>query len=488
MIVLYSILSLLVVVFFVCIIVGFRVESRFKKENKIVKEEKFQYSSDKETEERMVENLQKALKFKTIAENCLNDKKEFDNFHASLEKCFPLVYQTLKVQEIAGKNLCFEWKGTDSSQKPILLMAHQDVVNAGDLSKWKFPPFDAVIDGDYLYGRGTIDIKSQLIAILECFETLIRKGFKPKNTIFASFAEDEEIFGKGGESLAQYFKERKLEFKMVLDEGGAVAEDFLSIIEKPIAVVGVSEKTTVNLKLEVNQEGGHSSTPDNPTSLGILSHAISALELKQEKSSITPPMGDFLLRIGCNTKGFISLAMLNPWLFKGALFAIMKKNSTTSALFRNTHTVTMCKGSDASNIIPVVSTANVNVRLLPNNSIEDTISWMKKIINDERVSISVSQEGEKSSVSNYKCEEFKIVEKTIAETFGDVLTFPYLLAGGTDARHFHGLSDKVYRFSPFMVTKSELSRMHNYNERISLENIKRLPSFYIRLIQHFDET
>jgi len=487
MIVLFIFLSVLIVLFLTCLIVANRKKARFKKENRKVKNEELKYSSDEETEERMVRNLQTSLKFKTIAENCLTDKSEFEKFHASLEKCFPLVYKNLKVQEIDGKNLCFEWLGTSPTQKPILLMAHQDVVNVGDLSKWEFPPFDAIIDDNYLYGRGTIDIKSQVIAILESFETLLRKGFKPKNTIFATFSEDEEIFGKGGASLAQYFKNRKIEFKMVLDEGGAVAEDFLKIINKPIAVVGVSEKTTVNLSLEVNQEGGHSSTPNNPTSLGILSHAISNLELKQEKSSIDPPMNDFLCRIGCNTKGFGSLTMLNPWLFKKILFSVMKKNSTTSALFRNTHTVTMCKGSDASNVIPVVSKANVNVRLLPDNSIEDTISWMRKIINDERVKISISQEGEKCSVSNYKCEEFKVVEQTIQDVFGEVLTVPYLLAGGTDSRHFYCVSDKVYRFSPYMVTKNELSRMHNYNERISLENIKRLPSFYIRLIQYFDK-
>jgi len=487
MIVLYISLSVLLVLVLICFIVSSRLKTNFKQEQKISKTEELSYSADGETEKRMIENLQTALKFQTIAENCITDKSEFDKFHASLEKCFPLVYKNLKVQEIEGKNLCFEWEGSSPKHKPILLMAHQDVVNAGDLSKWKFPPFDAVINEDYLYGRGTIDIKSQLIAILECFETLLRKGFKPKNTIFASFSEDEEIFGKGGESLARYFKKRKIEFSFVLDEGGAVAEDFLQIIQKPIAVVGVSEKTTVDLKMQVNQEGGHSSTPNNPTSLGLLAHAISALELNQEKSSITPPMNDFLLRVGFNTKGPISFLMLNSWLFKGIILSIMKKNPTTSALFRNTHTVTMCKGSDATNVIPVISEANVNVRLLPNKSIEDTISWMKKIINDDRVKISVSQEGEKSSVSNYKCDEFKIIEKTIIETFGDVITFPYLLAGGTDSRHFYCVSDKVYRFSPFMVTKSELSRMHNYNERISLENLKRLPSFYIRLIQHFDK-
>ncbi|MFA7108404.1 MAG: M20/M25/M40 family metallo-hydrolase [Sphaerochaetaceae bacterium] len=486
MIVLFIILGILLVLFLTCFIVSIRKESRFKKENGRVKTQEFKYSSDEKTEDRMVKNLQNALKFKTIAEDCLQDKSEFEKFHLSLEKCFPLVYKNLKVQEIDGKNLCFEWTGTSPIQKPILLMAHQDVVKAGDLSKWDFSPFDAIIDDKYLYGRGTIDIKSQVIAILESFETLLRKGFKPKNTIFASFSEDEEIFGKGGASLAQYFKDRKIEFKLVLDEGGAVAEDFLKIINKPIAVVGVSEKTTVNLSLEVNQEGGHSSTPKNPTSLGILSHAISNLELNQEKWSIDSPMDDFLLRIGCNTKGFTSLAMLNPWLFKKILFSTMKNNSTTSALFRNTHTVTMCKGSEASNIIPVVSKANVNVRLLPDNSIEDTISWMEKIINDERVKITISQQGEKCPVSNYKCEEFKVVEQTIQDVFGDVLTLPYLLAGGTDSRHFYCVSDKVYRFSPYMVNKSELSRMHNYNERISLENLKRLPSFYIRLIQYFD--
>lgn len=414
----------------------------------------------------------------------LVDKSQFSALHELLAGFYPLVHNRLEIRHIGEMNLVYVWKGTDQSLEPALLTAHQDVVPADDGDQWIFPPFAGTVADGYVWGRGSFDAKAQMIAILEAAERLLASGFQPARTWCIAFGCDEEIRGAAGASLiAKTFREEGLRFAFVLDEGGVVADGFISHLDHPVAVVGVAEKGDANIKLSCNRAGGHSSSPDNPTALGVLGTAIGRLESAGTRARLTPPVRSMLRTLGKQAPFFLSLVFANLWLFKPLVLVILGKNPTTNALIRTTHAVTMARGSDAPNIISETAEATVNVRLLPGDTVDRTIRWMEKTIKDKRISLSVLEESVPSRTTDTEGKEFKALARTIGEVFPEALVSPYLMTGATDALWYEQVCDHVFRFTPASMNGEELKRMHNRNERFSLDNLAKAIEFYMLLIR-----
>jgi carboxypeptidase PM20D1 len=143
--------------------------------------------------------------------------------------------------------------------------------------------------------------------------------------------------------------------------------------------------------------------------------------------------------------------------------------------------VTMMEASHAPNIISNTATAVVNARPLPEETTEEILQRLEKAISDERVEMTVLSDSTRSKVSSLEGEGFRLISAAIQQTFAATPT-SYLMAGGTDALHYEAVCDHVYRFTPVVMDSGELSRMHNIDERLSLENLKRAVHFYTTLI------
>jgi carboxypeptidase PM20D1 len=169
------------------------------------------------------------------------DPLQFIVLHDYLEVNFPNVFSQLKQEKYNRFGLLFEWTGSNPKLNPIVLMAHQDVVPvvAGE---WEKDPFSAENDGTFLWGRGTLDDKGALIAILESVEMLLSDGFRPERTIFLAFGNDEEIGGKGARAIATALSAKGVEAEYVLDEGMVITRGMVPMINKPVALIGTSEK------------------------------------------------------------------------------------------------------------------------------------------------------------------------------------------------------------------------------------------------------
>lgn len=117
------------------------------------------------------------------------------DFAAYLQKTFPLTHRTLSLEKVNTHGLLYTWEGSDASLKPSVLMAHQDVVPVAEatVGQWTYPPFDGYFDGQFIWGRGSMDCKNNLIGIMEAVELLIEAGFTPKRTLVLSFGFDEEV-------------------------------------------------------------------------------------------------------------------------------------------------------------------------------------------------------------------------------------------------------------------------------------------------------
>ncbi len=426
-------------------------------------------------------HLAEAVSFETISH--LSDTP-FYQLRVYLEKTYPKVFSILEIIDTQEpNNLVLCWQGEDEEALPVLLTAHQDVVPADDAPSWTYPPFNGHIADGFVWGRGSFDAKGQMIAILEAVERLVSTGFQPKRTWYLAFGCDEEVReSRGARAIVSYFSSRGIRFAFVLDEGGVVAKGFVPKVSAPIAVIGTVEKGNCNIRLSCEKEGGHSSSPDNPTALGIIGKAIWNIESKRPPAHFEPTVRTLLQTLGRHAQWPLSLILLNFWLFKPLITAIFGSSATMNALIRTTYAPTVAVGSSAVNVIANTASAMVNVRTLPSMSTDEAVSWLRRAIGDRRVEISVDSDSVRSRPSRLDCPEFQALTAAINLVFPQAVPTPYIMIGASDALYYEAISEQVYRFTPASMDTGELKRMHSRDERFSLENLGQAVTFYTTLI------
>ncbi len=430
-------------------------------------------------------NLQKAITFKTISYDDASkmDSATFYNFQAFLIQAYPLVFSKMEVEKVNTFSLILHWKGKSATEKPVILMAHQDVVPIEEATKsmWNADPFSGAIKDGFIYGRGAIDDKGSLIALLEGAEHLLKQGFKPKATIYFVFGHDEEIMGlKGAKAMAQLFKDRKTDPEFVLDEGGVVTAYKVPGLNKTAAVVGIAEKGYQTLKLKINVPGGHSSMPEERTAIDELARAVVALKENPFKADLGATVKNFLDYIGPEMPFASKMAMANQWLFTPVIKNTYAKTPTGNATIRTTTATTIFNAGIKENLIPGEAEATVNFRTQPGVTRADVTEHVKKVIANDQIQIIPQGDGnEPNQVANVNSESFKYLQKTISAYKKDIVVAPYLVLGATDGRYFANITSQVFRFIPF----TDPEGFHGVNERIKITEFKKGIGFYYELMR-----
>lgn len=437
------------------------------------------------------ERLAGAIRFRTISyqDSTAFDGPEFARFHDYLRSRFPRLHALLKREVTSGYSLLYEWRGTDTSLKPILLMAHQDVVpvEGGTENRWTEPPFAGRIAGGFVWGRGALDDKGNLMAALEAVERLVADGVTPRRTIYLAFGHDEEVGGRRGAArTAALLASRGVRLEYVLDEGGAITTGLVSGISGPVALVGIAEKGYLSLELTVHAEGGHSSMPPPQTAVGILSAAVARLEARQMPRRIRGATAAMLDYIGPEMGFSRRLALANRWLFGGLIARQFGATPSGNAMLRTTTAPTMLAAGVKDNVLPSSARAVVNFRILPGDSVAGVVTHARRAIDDPRVTIAVvaGSVNEPSPVSPVASESFGVVQRTIRQVAPDAVVTPWLVVGGTDARNFAGLTSNVYRTGALALGPDDLERIHGTNERVAIGDYARNIAFYVQLIRN----
>ncbi len=437
------------------------------------------------------ERLSKAIQFRTVSpqDNQILDSTTFLAFHAFLKEAFPLLNKKLIAKNINGLSLLYKWEGTDKNLKPLLLMAHQDVVpiDSTSLKKWSFNPFSGAQSKGFIYGRGTLDVKSALLGQLEAIEFLLKRGYKPKRTIYLAYGHDEETGGHNGtKRIVDVLAKRGEKLEFVLDEGGSIVSEMVPGLSKPIALIGIAEKGYLSLELTVEDAGGHSSMPPKETAIGILSSAISKLEANPFPLKIGGA-GTLLFDYLAPEMSFLArLTFGNRWLFAPLIKWKLGGNNATRAIMHTTTAATIFTSGNKENVLPTNAKAVVNFRIIPGESTSSVQDYIEKIINDNRVKIKKANEFgyNPTVVSNTESSSFIQLQKTILSIFPDVLVAPFLAVGSTDSRHYQPLTSNIYRFLPIRFAKEDLPRVHGINERISISAYHESINFYIQFIKN----
>jgi carboxypeptidase PM20D1 len=440
----------------------------------------------------IVTRLQKALTIPTISytDRSKMDPAPFEALHAHLETAFPLVHAHCRKETVSEHGILFTWEGSDSALKPIALLAHMDVVAAPGGDRWEHPPFAGRVADGCIWGRGALDDKQCLMAILEAMEMLIAEGFQPKRTLYAAFGHDEEIGGdEGAAKIAALLAARGIRLECTLDEGLAVVEKgMIPGLDKEAALIGISEKGYLTLKLEAKGPGGHSSQPAAENTIGILCNAVARVTANPFPAKLQGPMRDMFLTLGPEMNFPMRMVFANLWLFEPLILRQLAAETVTNAAVRTTTAPTIIEGGYKENVLPETATATINFRLMPGVSAENVLNHVSEAVNDERVR--VTAEGHRTDAAepaDIESPSYRLISTTIKQLFPEAVVAPSMTLGGTDSKHYETVAENTYRFLPLRLTEEDAAMIHGMNERINIDKYLYSIQFYIQFIRNMQE-
>ncbi len=436
---------------------------------------------DAARERKYAEKLADLVRYETVSYKGKVQREKFLGFHKILERIFPLVHRDLHKIEIDG-SLLFYWKGKHSD-RPLVLMGHQDVVPAE--GKWEHEPFSGDIEGGKVWGRGSADTKCSVMAFFQAVEELLRDGFVPEQDVWLASANNEEVAGDGAPKLVAELARRGVKPFIVNDEGGSIVTEPMAGLKGNFAMVGVLEKGQGNIQLVARSNGGHSSYPPKDSPIVRLSRFVSDLDRHnpmrsamnvqaQEMFSNMAPYGPFWMR----------LLFGNLWLFKPLLVRLMPSISPqAAALLRTTVAPTMQSGSDGFNVLPQEATLTLNLRYIPHQDRDESNAAILSLAEKHGLEARIVDGYPACAPVDSHSDAFKRVEEVIHEVFPGLPVIPYVMTGGTDARHFQKICDACIRFSPVVYGPAQMKGMHGLNEYLDTDSLPGAVDYYKTLIR-----
>jgi carboxypeptidase PM20D1 len=411
------------------------------------------------------------------------DTGAFEAFRQRLTELYPEMHRALERELLGEGALLYRWRsGTDLP--PLVLMAHYDVVPVAG-QDWSRDPFSGLVEDGVVHGRGAIDDKGALVAVLEAVESLVTAGFTPARDVYLSFGNDEEVAGVGARLAVETLTARGVRPWAVVDEGGAVVSGVFPGVTGPTAVIGLAEKGLLDVELTTTDPGGHASAPVRGGAPARLARAI----LKIEDNPFPARLHDVVLgmvdALGRHSPVAYRALFAHAEYLRPALAAVLSRASReANALVRTTVAITRLEGSGAANVLATRALAHANIRIALGETVQSTVDRLRQVIDDPGVELRVVSGNDPSPVSRADNEAFALVSAAVRSVYPDAAVAPYVMVQASDARHFSQVCDSVYRFMPFDLTKEELAALHAADERISVAALHRGAGFYRYLIRH----
>ena len=374
----------------------------------------------------------------------------------------------IEIEELAGTaTLTATWQGTDTALKPIVLLAHMDVVEA-DPADWERAPFTAVIENGYIFGRGSVDNKADLSILVATLIKLKQAGWQPTRTLILALSGDEETAMASTAHLAEKLKGAELVLNA--DAGGGE----LSPDNQPMIYgLQAAEKTYFDYTITATDPGGHSSRP-------TAGNPIYRLTAGLQRLNASP----FPVRLDDITRAMLqSVADRVPPQTRDAINALLADETDAEAithlsadpgfvgLIRTTCTATMIRGGHAPNALPQSAQATVNCRILPGYSMEEIRDQLTAIVNDPSLTIAYQDTGTLAApASPLRDDVLAAVTAAVQSRYPDITITPAMSAGATDSMHFRARGVPSYGVGSIFI-KSEDEFSHGLNERLPLDTI-----------------
>ena len=422
------------------------------------------------------ERVSQMIQCETVSVRNQTDLGKFHKLHDLLKVLFPHLFAVCQYEDFDGSFLLC-WKGS-SQRDPIMLMNHHDVVEAS--GNWTYPPFSGAIADGKIWGRGALDTKSGLFAMLQAADELAAEGFiPPRDTYFLS-ACTEESDGSGADRISQELSSRGLHFSLVLDEGGMILSEPVGGAKGTFAIVGLGEKGCADIKFIARSKGGHASMPPKNTPLIRLGKFMTAVEKsKIFKADMSPVVCTMFQKLASTMPQPLQFILGHAKFFKPLLLPVIPMVSgAAGAMLKTTLAFTMAGGSDGSNVLPQEAWVIGNMRFSHHQGGEASFAAVRKLAEKYDVEMEILDPGFSSSLSDFDSDAFRLVEKAVSTVFPGVITTPYLMTGASDCRFMNRISENCLRFAPFKITAEQLDSIHAIDENINLDALAPAVDFY----------
>ena len=420
--------------------------------------------------------LSRLIQAETISSKEQTDLSKFYHFHELLRQTFPNLFAAAVYEDIQG-SILLHWSGKNQ-EAPVMFANHHDVVEAP--GSWTYPPFSGTIADGKLWGRGVLDTKGGLWAMLQAADELVKEGFVPARDIYFFSDCAEETTGRGADAVSRLLEERGIRFSMVLDEGGMILEEPIGGAKGRFAMVGVGEKGCADLRFVARSSGGHASTPGKNTPLVRLGKFMAAAEKADLfEAQLSPVVCTMFKKIAPTMSQPLRFALGHPRLLKPLLLKVIPAVSTAAgAMLKTTLAFTMAQGSGASNVLPQEAWVIGNMRYSHHQGGPASIEAVRKLAEKYGVETQVVDPGIPSGLADPDSEAFALVEKVVSRVFPGTITSPYLMTGATDCRFFSRVCDQCLRFSPFHISDDQMSRVHGTDENVDLDALAPAVDFF----------
>lgn len=432
----------------------------------------------------LADKLGALVRFATVShpDPALDDEEAFQGFRDALKTLYPATASHCPMELVAGRGLIYHWKG-QSSDRPRVLMAHYDVVPVNK-SRWGSDPFSGRVEDGYVFGRGTLDTKGTLAALMDAAERLIIEGCVPAQDIYLCFSGDEEVAGPTCQKMIDRLKERGVSPDFVLDEGGAVVDNVFPGVKQPCALIGTAEKGMTELVLKAVTKPGHASAPPRHTAIGMTARAVCRMEQRVFPYRLTPPVRQMFDTLGRHCPFGLKILFANIGFFAPLMRLITPlMGGEFNALTHTTCAFTMAQAGLASNVLPPESEIVANVRILPGETKETVQQRAQKRVGAEGLTALTRSGNDPSPISRTDDAEWLMLADAVRQVWPDAIVSPYLMIACSDARHYSRISGHVYRFSAMALTKEERGLIHGDNERIRIKELCKASVFYETLMR-----
>ena len=426
------------------------------------------------------DTLAQMIRVETVSREGQTDLQKFYRFQDLLRQLFPSLFGVCTFEDFDGSFL-LRWEGTEN-EAPVLFMNHYDVVEAP--GQWTHPPFSGTIADGKLWGRGTLDTKGGLFAMLQAAEELAAEGFRPQGDVWFFSACTEESDGTGADRVSQELARRGIRFSLVLDEGGMILPEPIDGAKGSFAMVGLGEKGCADLKFIARSSGGHASTPGRDTPLVRLGKFMAAAEKADLfEADIPEPICVMFEKVAATMPQPMRALLGSPRFLKPLLVkAIPMVSPVAGAMLKTTLAFTMAQGSAGTNVLPQEAYVIGNMRYSHHQGRDSSIEAVRKLAAKFDIETQVLEPGFPSPLSDHRSAGFRTVEKAIAAVFPGVITSPYLMTGASDSRFMSRVCDTCLRFAPLRISHSQMASVHGLDENVDLEALAPAVDFYRYMI------
>lgn len=415
-------------------------------------------------EKRIARALSLAVQKPTVASG---PDTPFLELHTVLKELFPFVFSHGEWRTVQQRALLGRVPGQEDG-KPLLFLSHMDVFPIRAPEKWTTGPFSGEVKDGFVYGRGTVDMKGHLIALLTAAEALLSQGYTPKGDWWFAFGCDEEIRGGSMREMCRILQTEGVSPAFVLDEGGSITK-LPTLCDQAAALIGIAEKGRMCFTL----------TSDGDRSAEALLHAGDRLLKMHFMPRICPVTGQMLSALSPNMTGLRRYLAGHPGWRQNYLLRSLENTVYGRAISRTQVKASALRG-DALRGEEAAITFQCSV--LPGEKTEELLRRIERVTGDERLLVTVDVMDEPSLVSPTSGSAWDALATAIQVHFPGVIIAPYLLTGASDARRMEPLCPYIYRFSPFVLPPEELKREHGVDERISIENLVRGTRFFQQML------